>query len=220
MIIVEDVVNYENELYFAASDLNRLYKLDKSGEIVEIYEDKRERVISKRLYAKVFNYKDEIIFAPHKSDSILIYHPHEKKWDSIRIVSNNENENGLFQSGTIFEDWLYLLGCQYPAIVKVNLCNYNIEKIWTPFEEVINKYNGDCYFRSDIAVNDNKLFAASCVSNRVLEFNMLTNEYRWYKVGAGENKYSGIAFDGSNFWLAPRRTGPGVCWNPTTNVEI
>jgi hypothetical protein len=59
---------------------------------------------------------------------------------------------------------------------------------------------------------------ASSLENLVLEFNMDTYDYSWIKVGDNKNRYSGITWDGKNFWLAPRINTAIVKWDGANTV--
>ena len=48
---------------------------------------------------------------------------------------------------------------------------------------------------------------------------MVTDEYRWEKVGSDGNRYSGIAWDGKAFWLSPRKHTSIVRWILGVGIE-
>ena len=51
-------------------------------------------------------------------------------------------------------------------------------------------------------------------NNHVGRFNLDDYSWEWYSIGKEVYRYSGIAWDGKSFWLAPRYIGNIVKWNP------
>lgn len=60
---------------------------------------------------------------------------------------------------------------------------------------------------------DHYIYLASCIDNRVLIVDIDKDTFGWRTVGKNVYRYSGIAYDGEQFWLAPRKEGNVLVWD-------
>lgn len=221
-MVAEDCVQVDNQLIFIARDINIVYSLDlDTGEIILIDSIPEEDVLAKRLGAKIVYWKDELIFAPMKAKKIWIYNLKTRVWHYLerKNLENNQTDMEMFEA-VLYENRLFIIGSNYPAIICLNLQTESITYIEKPYERLKEKKEklADCYFRCGYVQKENYLYLASSLENLVLEFNMDTYDYKWVKVGDDKNRYSGIACDGKNFWLAPRLNTAIVKWDGVDTV--
>jgi hypothetical protein len=216
-LVAEDCVQVDNQLIFIARDINIIYSLDLgTGEIVIIGSIPEENVLTKRLGAKVVHWKEELIFAPMKAKKIWIYNLKKREWHGLerKKIEENKTDLEMFEA-VLYENTLFIIGSNYPAIICLDLQTENMTYIEEPYIRLKEKKEGlaDCYFRCGYVQKENYLYMASSLENLVLEFNMDTHDFNWIKVGDDKNRYSGIEWDGKNFWLAPRLNTAIVKWD-------
>ena len=219
----EDCVLVGNKLIFIAKDINIIFSLDiNTGEIQLLDSIPEENIFADHVGAKIVHWKNELIFAPMKAEKIWIYDLEKKKWRGIR---RKQIEDGIYFSemfqAVLYGDKLIIIGSNYPAIISLNLQTDELLYLEEPYARLREKKQElrDSYFRCDYVRKDTYLYLASCLENLVLKFNMETYEYEWLEVGAATNRYSGITWDGENFWLAPRKNGTIVKWNGESSEE-
>lgn len=220
MLASEDLLKVGDDYYFAARDINAICKFnEETKEIKIIYTDPAEDVWAYRRYGRIYKYEEMLIFLPLHANKILMYNIEEENFETIDVKKIEGYDFDLFFASTLIEEKLILIGCQYPAIVFFCLKDKSLTYLTEPFNELLpkHKYKGDCFFRNDIAVVNNKLYIASCLSNQVLELNIDDGSFVWHTVGHELNKYVGITWDGKELWIAPRRDTRIVRWNPNTN---
>lgn len=220
MFIAEDITKVNNTYYFAAKEINAICAFDEDEQIIRIlYSDKSESIWGFRRYGRVFRYENMLIFAPLWASKFLIYYITENRFETIDVKKMENYGFDYFLAGEVVGNKLVLAGCQYPAIVIINLETLKVEYYDKPFEELLELQReiDDCFFRNDMIVINNSVYIASCISNRVLEFFIEDGSYRWHEIGDKSNKYSGLAWDGERIWLAPRRDTKFVSWNPNLN---
>ena len=220
MVVAEDIIRIGNYYYFAARGIYAICRLKADSDVIEtVYSGSSEELCNHRMYGRVFEYKNQLYFPPLNAKSILVFDLLTEKTDFIDIGSIEGCVGDYFLAGLIVGNALYLVGCQYPAIVKCDLMTKEVTYYEEPYKELIKYHSqdGDCYFRADVAFVDNCIYAASCLCNRVLEFSTIDNSYRWHEVGNEDDGFSGITWDGNKFWLSSRHKAKVTIWNPIEN---
>lgn len=216
-VFTEDCVEIDGSLFFAARDFNCICSLDlKNGNLSLIDSFPQGSIFDYRLGAKTVAAGSRLIFPPMRAQKIWSYDIEQKKWEGTerKQLTNGETAGEMFQA-VEYSGKLFLIGCNYPAIICRDLQTQKTVYIEEPYCEWKKKgmQMADSYFRSDCAQKGNYLYLAACIDNLVLEFDMETYAYRWIEVGSAQNRYSGIAYDGKDFWLAPRCRTPIVKWD-------
>ena len=212
----ESCARIDSKYYFMAVDINVFYSVN-----IDTHELLYEGNIPNEdvdMYrgAKIIGYHRDLVFIPLNSKYVSIYNVDIKEWKQIEVQNLETFENDKFFSAYIYKDKLFLIGASYPAIMILNLKDYSVLYEKKMLGERIKdcKEKLDCIIRSDIACVGNQLYIASCVSNHVGRFNLDDYSWEWYSIGKEVYRYSGIAWDGKSFWLAPRYIGNIVKWNP------
>ncbi len=207
-------VYVDSKFWFPSLVGNALLCCDDKGKVEYVGKFLNEREDSDMaLYGEVLSYRDKLIFTPLRTQSIAVYDLTCKKFESIYIKKKSDAVEGMFLAAVIWNDYLYLFPFYYRGILKVNLNNWDIEVIdsWIAHVDKFIISSEAPYFRSDFVQKDSFIYIAFCNAPAVLEFDLSTDKFKIYNVG--NTGYSSIAFDGTNFWLAPRTMGNLVCWN-------
>lgn len=211
----EYVAKIGGKYYFVASEMNAVCSIDVQTERVEIIGSiPEEAVFSERVCAKIVVWNGELIFVPMNGKKIWFYRLEGKIWHSLYI--KNEKLQRKVRQAFIYKDKLFMVGCHYPAIICVDLIAEDVKYIEAPFKVVQDIYiKRDLYgyFRHDCVLKENLLYFASFITNKVLLFNLEDFHWEYVTVGKSENGYSGIAWDGKFFWLAPNDKTYIVKWD-------
>lgn len=218
MLLKSDTcVKVDNNIYLICRDINLIYKINLKKNKVFLYDTiPEENIFLKRLCAKIVYWNSELIFIPFNAKKIWILNMLTHKWDSIELKDISScSGQALFFQAVIFQEHLFVIGSNYPAILNIDLKTRYIKYISEPYA----KSNGkNILFRCDYAQKEDCLYLASCIDNEILEFNMRTGEYKWIVVGKKSNKYVGIIWENNYFWIAPKYYNTLVRWNGKCEV--
>ena len=221
-IYMEDCELVGDKIYFFSRDWNGLYILDyKSKEIKLIGIMPEEHILSRRLCAGIVHCHEMLVLVPMTAKKIWIYSLENRQWRGLerKYVTENDCCKEIFRA-IKYKEYLFFIGSNYPAIIRMNIETYNLEYLTEPYNFLESKKNpSECYFISDYAIQNNYLLVASCLNNYVLQLNMDTFEFEWFEVGNKDYCYSGIAWDGEYYWLSPRRGTPIVKWDGKAKAE-
>ena len=221
MFLTEDIAYLNGEYFFAAKEINAICSFnEKDGQIQVLRTDGSGDIWAYRRYGRVFKYDNKLYFLPLWAHNLLIYNLDTKTFETIPLKKIDGYNNDHFFAGIIVQEKLVMVGCQYPAIAVLDFKTHDLSYYEEPFKELLPKHKkgGDCFFRCDITNNGTKVYMASCLSNQILEFDVVDGSYEWHNIGGEKNTYSGIAYDGQKFWISPRRGKKAACWDRNNNT--
>lgn len=218
-LLVKDCVKVNNVFYCIAKQFNLIFSLDMNSDKVEILSIIPDNAYEGEEFSGCITfYNDELFIGPIMSNNIWIFNIKTKKWDKIERKEISNTSAGSLLQAFVYNEHVYMIGGSYPAIIIINPKTKEIEYIEKPFKDKNEKDITDAFFRAEHVLIDDNIYIPCCFDNTVLKMNLRTREYEWIKVGASLNRYSGITFDGSFFWLAPRHNSNVVQWDGKLNV--
>lgn len=225
---IEDAVLLDNKLWFILSDYKSLVSMDIETKETKSYTiPTEEAYVQKRAFGSMALVGRKIYLIPFYERVIMQFDADSEEFKEVEIDSRIiENKNALFLGIGMYQNYLFIMGVDVPAVLRVNTINNHIDYITNWQQEVENlifDFN-DAYFRKQSAVLNNKLFAPFCNANAVLEIDCISMKTVIHSLGEEKKGYSGICFEGSSFWLSPRKNGSMVKWDLDTkrieNIEI
>lgn len=215
-IFMEDCVVMGSKIYFFSKDWNALYVADfvtKETKLVSTMPE--EKIYARRLCAGIVYYNKKLILLPMTAEKIWVFDLESNQWKGIErrnLGCGDDSQKEIFRA-IIYRKNLFLIGSNYPAIIRMDMLTYELEYLTEPYTFLSSLKTADqCYFRSDFCINENYLLMASCLNNYVLQVDLNSFSYKWHEVGEKGFCYSGIAWDGEYYWLSPRRGTPIVRW--------
>lgn len=223
IMYAKDCVKVGDIFYFISSQMNLIFSINMKTDEANVVDIVPEKiVVCEEFLGAISAYRNnKLVIAPNKSNIIWIYDLYTRKWEKIyRKNKVHVGTGGMLQIVENGDDY-YFVGSSYPAIIKLNFATMELKYIEEPFKDKgkASKIN-DAFFRSHHARVDNFIYLASCLDNSILRYDLVTNEYCWMNVGGSENRYSGIVYDGDNFWLAPRTNGKIVKWDGYMHFDM
>lgn len=226
MLFADDAIKVGEYLFLFANNLNILFSVSLSdGKLEFLGSIPEESVLSKGLTCKLVYIKEHIIVVPLLAKKIWIYSLKTREWRFVVIEECRGYGRGTyFRQAIQYKDSLFFIGGHYPAIVKMDLPSCKLTYFKAPFQRH-NKCEepDELYFRGDFVYKENTVYLASGRDNTVLMYHLDTQTYKWIEIGKKENRYSGIMWDGKNYWLSPRKNTSIVKWdgnNRITEYEI
>ena len=220
-----DCVEVDGYLYFFSSDYNLFFKSEIStGKISIIGSIPEENIFTGQLCSKLIHYKNFIYFAPMHAGKIWRYCIDDRSWKNYEFPKM-EYFRGIyaFCQVVLYNDKLFFFGCRYPAIVILNLNTEDMtlcESVYTEHLRALSENMMKAFFvREGVCLND-YMYMASCLDNTVLKFNMNNFEYEYVSLGDDKSNFSGIGYDGSNFYIAPRNKNDAIKWDGAGKYEV
>lgn len=216
-LIAEDCARVGNDLYFVSTEYNIVFKVGIFDGKLDIIDSIPEEAInSKRLCSKIVVWKNCIILAPMNGKKIWKYSLIEKKWKGYELKKiQGLNDLDLMFQAVIYNEKIFFIGCNYPAITIFDPNSEQIEYVEDPYLEYkdLEFSVEDVFFRTDYVMKDSFLYIASCLKNTVLRFDLDSYRYDYIELGTEKNRFSGIAYDEECFYITPRKKGPLIIWD-------
>lgn len=213
-----DIVKYNDRLFILTRDTQCLFEYCcTSGKMKLCGTVKNEEgrfCISMALCQHI------LYIAPYEGNDICTYDIDKNEFNNIALGTS---QNGLVRKHYHLcfshQNKVYLLGGSGSAM----LClepenNHEVREISEWVFDFKEKYNCDAAVctHSDICIVEDCLWVAVRGNNVLLEYNMSTEKYCFWKVGKKEIQYVTITFDGDYFWLSGDKRFI-VRWNKENN---
>lgn len=212
-------------LYFSENKFNGLFSSNLStGESLFLGRFPKESEVCKNLYAAVALQEGKLFFAPSIAKEIAVYQIAKKMFIKLPVpLIDQVCEGAKFYSCVVYKKYVFMIGSTIPVVIKIDSQTLEVT-CYTDWyiknKDIFHNCPQDILFRHEAVVVANCFYTPSCSCNTVLEFNMDTGRSKLLKVGEKKNRYGSICYDGENFWLSPRFSGPIVCWHRLKNVVI
>lgn len=220
-LLAFDAACLDNTFYFLGYDLNIIFSYDMdSGQIRLIDMIPEDFVVKRETAGCIAATSNELYFGPDETKFIWIYNLDFGKWTKISLKELPCYEAPCLLQAIVYGDNVYFAGGSYPAIVKVNIHTKEIRYIEEPFDvcNIIAERN-DLFSRCQHELIEGNLYLPCCIDNCVLKINLDTEKFQWLEIGEKYNRFAGITFDGTSFWLSPRLNTPIVKWDGKSSVN-
>ncbi len=213
--------------WFTAYHFNALFKMDKQTWKAEFMGSfPGEKPDGQFLYTSITAHKGKLYFAPGFAKEIASYDPRTGVFckiafdDQIVLSDAKQLQPVKFGAAVPYREWVFFIGCSYPAFVRYDTVTGQLDYFadWIKQMDAFADDNEKMYFRRAISVDGSCFAAAACTANAIVVFDMEKCASAVYQAGDKRFGYSGICFDGQEYWLSPRLGGPVVKWNPDTKM--
>lgn len=207
--IVEAMVLTDGFIWCMAGGFNAFFQIDIiSGQINYLGEVPNEKIQKARLYSDIQQYEDKLIFVPMAAEDIAIYNIKENKFIKIKLKQPN-NINNLYKTDYkfskcfIFKSYAYFFSVSFPAIVKLNLINYELQYIDDWVKRFCNKEikREQVYFRNAYK-KEGRVYLPSCCNNQVVEFELEQERFYYHEVGKRSESFSDIVFSKDKIYIS------------------
>ena len=158
-----DIAVSDNDGWFCDIYLNAIFHID-----LKTHEIRLEKIIpvkDSRLnnqYANIVYYSEKLYISPRTARDILIYDIHSKELDRIQLDTKliGADANNLFSSSFLYKNYVYFIPGRYPAIVRLNTENMQMEYITGWYKEIKPYLDGSnrVIFNKGYQIEDNKLY--------------------------------------------------------------
>lgn len=207
--------------WFTVHHFNGLFKMDKqTWKATYMGSFQSENPTKSGLYSSIVKCNGKLYFAPLSADNIAEYDTANRVFRKITFAPgsgknlHNNYEFGKFQTAISYKSCVYFVGFTYPAIIKYDTVNEKIIYFndWAKKVNQLTDTPGGLYVLSACRVGS-MIAMALCNANIVVLFDMDTGLEKIFTIGDKENRFSGICFDGKDYWLSPLCDKPVIKWN-------
>lgn len=202
-------------LWFVADGYNVLCKMHlPSGKITPLYQFDNFSIHGGR-YSKPLRKGNRLILSPLNAKEICDYNLDTKE---VKMISLEEPLAwGNFGRSVCYQQYIFMMPYRYPAILRYDLRNGQCTYYTDCIQELLQYRTSDHdELFVGFCVRENKILAPTLLTNKVLEFDMNTGNYKFHTIGPNDANYANIIDDGRAYWLIPWTTKSIVRWNYMT----
>lgn len=204
--------------WFTSLDYNGVYRIKNGKKEVEFIGYFEKEPLSKsNLYIDIVAYKNKLVFVPGTADVISVYEKDTMKWITIHFELDESKKkkykSNKFGLGIRYKNFIFMFGSSYPVILKLNMETYEINYFYDWSEEIYVNDSNECYFNMAKIIQNNIAFVPMINTNAILELDMESCNIKLHRIKVEAEGFAGITYDGSNYWILPRKNGNVFKWN-------
>lgn len=204
-LFFSDAEVIDNEIWFAANNINGLFKRNlTTGEVELLGMFPDEKLDGKFLYSCINRYKDELIFTPFQAKNICVYNMNERKFHVLKLPAGKRGENYSKFYTSIQEDkMIYMLPCRCEAVVRYNAQEREIQVYDSVFKHLgeYTKYFGHPYAFKGTCKVGTKIYIASYSTNVIEEFDIVTEKATFFMVPECDLGITHLLYEEGKFWI-------------------
>lgn len=220
-IIYERYADLGEKIIFPAFNHNCLYSLDKKTKNVEFLGIIPElKLIQKRSFFSVAEYKGKVFLIPFNANSIVVYDIHTRDFALLELRKacsfknvQKATEDGKFACCSQYKNQLFLFPHFYPALTILDMETFEIQYDMAFVSKIEqNKFNDEPYI-GDIDVQGKLVYGSIGCSNSIVIYDMDAKKADFKDIQYSGEGFNGIKIDDKYLVLAPRKQGPIVLFN-------
>ncbi len=209
----------DNALFFVPADVgyeHDLYRMDlESGTVDKIMTFPGSSGLNWASYYGIKKVQNKIILAPYNTEDVYIYDLDRRQAIKI-ILSESEGRKMLFDGVEEYEGKVFLLPRCYPAIVSIDLQNYEVCEFRECIAPFLLEDKNEILFALAYYRKEQYLYLANCNESKIIIFNMENGSFEIKEIGNLSYGYSHMIYDGEDFWLSAYSVNRVVRWNEKT----
>lgn len=148
--------------------------------------------------------ENRIFFLPFKNNVLWIYDLESKTFTDIKVC-DREPGNCVLEYIGIYNGYLYFVGKGLKQIFKITYDNLKIDRVFSICDQ-----EDECGYEE--VVIGRCVYCTGKNSNRICEFNIETEQTRYYCIDMLDKGINTICYDGRYFWLSGYEKEI-VCWD-------
>ncbi|SFU65759.1 hypothetical protein [Butyrivibrio sp. INlla21] len=189
----------------SAKGVDYLAKIDITTKKVNCEYVFEESNFGRELFSDMVAVGNKILFVPKVSENIYLYSLNEKIMQKKKIkkgiIKQFEASYTNFANAVVIDDCAFLVPHKYPAMIKVDSNNMNLEYIDCFAQDILDKHSGGGgFFERGIGVG-NLIHLLCNGSNNICEYNIENGDYHLKPIGDSGTRLSDLCFDGINYWM-------------------
>lgn len=213
----------KNRAWFPSANFNGLIEIDlETIHTMFLAEFPIELKNNNRVVSGITKCGDTLVIAALDQKCLFCYdlsnHSMSKiDYDLPSSLTKYDGTHAYFRAAHSFKDKVYFFGHKYPIILMLDMSNKKVSTIIVSLSEMErqSQNNGEAFFTPGLQRGKNYYAPCLCI-NAVVELDLENGNTSIIEIPNSGNGFSGIAFDGENFWFSPQKNGPIVSWNKET----
>jgi len=201
-----------------SNEFNGLIKCEEESDLLKLIERIPEEYLFQRNLISCLLYVDNrIVMVPFMAKKIWLYDIRQGTWNGLSIYDSECQQK--FLTAIVYAEKVFFIPYRYPGIIVLDLKDDQIEYI------KLNSKNDfslpdKLWYRKDIVRLENHLYMAHLSSDRVMHFDLDKMTYDWIDTPMKCEGFSGISWDGKDFWLSPNKSSDEIYrWNGKSAYE-
>ncbi len=189
-------------VYLVCRDYAMLVAMDfNSGECIWIKKVPDEDFDTLYGSWRIIPIEDKLVIVPFNFRYIHIYDITNGKWDMVDFGGSKKNAN-QYSEALVHENRVIMLGALVDNIILLDTDNSKTKVINSYFKELDSRRYYNC--RGGYVHIDDDIYIPISCKCEVLKLNLSGYEYEVINISDKLPGFSGIAYDGENFWLPSR----------------
>lgn len=183
-----------NKAWYVAGEVNALFEVDlinKNSQLLSLLPV--EKIYEFRAYPRCIKYLNKIFCIPDRGDSILIYLLTDKLWKRIPL-DNFNNVRIAINNFWKIEEKLWCVANGLKQIIKINLEDGIVEKIWNVDIEAGVEFSGS-------TMTENEICIVSATQPKIYIFEKDTEIIKVFNINGLKKRLFSIVYDGEKFWI-------------------
>lgn len=212
-----EMVEDKGKIWFSWLKANGLCQLDTASCQVKIltrYAD--EPIDGFSLYSTIKKIGTMLVLGSASAEPKIVLYDLEKERSEyigilpVKSLFRDGNEKvkytGIcdFWRSVSYGNCVYLLGYEYPGIVKINVATKEVSYLTEWVERIERKikmtYVGSGYLAECVVIENFAWILCEC-AKVILRLDMQTDEIELMDIEASSERFGGMCFDGENFWV-------------------
>lgn len=191
-----------NRIAFASSDMNLIFEYSLDKDKIILVSPPNEDIFTVGLYGNIVTYENSLFLIPFNAKNMWKL-CNDNTWE--KLPSPGSEHRGKFLGAIPIDKYIYLLGYGCKEIYKFNVLTYQITKLSIDMKLELLVPDDTGFLGHDYEIVEGRIFVPVMCANKILEINPVTDLISVIDVPSRSNGYSGIIYDESGFWLAPRK---------------
>ncbi|MBQ8526924.1 MAG: hypothetical protein IJ429_00495 [Lachnospiraceae bacterium] len=220
-VVCLDWYETEEYMWMCLADRNAICKVNKETKEVTVLGHYPEtEYAQENLSFTVVRNGDKLVFLPYCADYVAIMDMNTEKLEFISIKKcdyKDYDRIGKFATGFIKDEYVYMFGMWYPAIVRLNVDSAEMDYFY--YKDCV---EGTCtapYSQLGCAQVDDELILATGKKGYVIKYDVVQNKGELKRLANKEISFFGITKDEQHIWMTFEDIKEKTigCWNVKTN---
>lgn len=200
-----DIVIEENKMWFFCAKKNILCEFDRLKNQVFILAEMDETELKAPSYCLIKKIGMKLILIPWMASKIAVFDLNTKQMRYIPLdfiadmdtaICNNMRK---FWKSFVYKNYVYMLGFEYPAIIKLDINTMQLEYLTDCFSVIGKNRNG--YF-IDYEIVGTDVWISCGSNNLMIKFKLLNDTFEYYSIPVSVSGLGAFAYDGEFFWIS------------------
>jgi len=195
-----DIVRYKEKLFIITSDTKSLFEYDYLSGGMKLCGTIGNN--TSQLFCNATLCENKLYMISYEGDIICIYNMQKEEFQ--RITLNQKYSGKEYFRSFSYQKKIYFLSYRHTVLLCLDTRDNDIKDLSKCFYEFERTYNFKTGVSSlqDVCIVEDCFWVPLEGNNMLMQYDMLSEKFYFWKVGKRIIQYSTISFDGEYFWLS------------------